>query len=47
MVFEAIYPALSQQMRNKTLGVSFSLEAEQGDSWRKELKVFWESGNKI
>ncbi|MGK3188144.1 type VI secretion system membrane subunit TssM [Enterobacter soli] len=40
--FEAIYPALSQQMRNKTLGVSFSLEAEQGDSWRKELKVFWE-----
>lgn len=39
--FEALYPSLSQQMRNKPLGVSFSLEAEQGDAWRNELKMFW------
>ena len=40
--FEAIYPSLSQQMRGETLGVSFSLGAEDGQSWRKELIAFWE-----
>ncbi len=40
--FEAVYPSLSQQIRNQTLGVSFSLDAEQGTNWRQELTGFWD-----
>ncbi len=40
--FEALYPSLSQKIRNQTLGVSFSLDAEQGTGWRQELTNFWD-----